>query len=151
MRRIWWLVLGVSALALAGIAVAVALIVTRDGDDTRTVAGECRPAERSGPAGNADITERVTGRGFDRTIVIRAEDKESGAPLRDAKVTVRAEMSCPHFMPLYQERLRETSSGTYRGPYRLIMPGQWAISIVVRSKEGEATTSALPLNVKTRK
>ena len=139
--------LGASTLAVAGIAVAVALIVTRDGDETRTVAGECRPAERSGPAGNADITERVTGRGFDRTIVIRAEDKESGAPLRDAKVTVRAEMSCPHFMPLYEERLRETSGGTYRGPYRLIMPGHWRFVVVVTSKQNGTTTASFPLQI----
>ena len=96
MRRIWWLVLGASALALAGLAVALVLIVTRDGEEEDgTVATECQAPERSGPAGNADISERVTGRGFDRTIVIRAKDKQSGAPLQDAKVTVRAEMACP--------------------------------------------------------
>jgi len=56
-------------------------------------------------------------------------------------------MSCPHFMPLYETRLREVSRGTYKGPYTLIMPGQWKFVIVVTSKEGGSTTASFPLKI----
>ena len=58
-------------------------------------------------------------------------------------------MTCPHFMgPLYQKKLQETSTGTYKGPYTLVMPGHWDVHITVRSKQGDATTSGLPVDVK---
>jgi len=88
------------------------------------------------------------GKGFAKLIVIRVTDKAHGAPVHDGKVTVRAEMTCPqHNMPMYTKTLAETSSGTYRGKYQLVMPGQWAFQITVRSKAGDATTSALPVRV----
>jgi hypothetical protein len=88
------------------------------------------------------------GNGFAKLIVIRVTDKAHAAPVHDGKVTVRAEMTCPqHNMPMYTKTLAETSSGTYRGNYQLVMPGQWAFHITVRNDTGDATTSALPVTV----
>ena len=66
-----------------------------------------------------------------RQIVIRVTDKKSGAPVHGAKVSVQGTMDCPHFMPLYQKNLRESSTGTYKGDYQLVMPGHWIFHVVV--------------------
>ena len=108
----------------------------------------CPPAASTQSAGNANISAQAIGKGYDRQIVIRVKDKKSGVPLHGATVLVQGTMTCPHLMPLYQKGLHEASNGTYKGDYNLIMQGQWTISIIVRSKRGDATTSTLPVTVK---
>jgi YtkA-like len=110
-------------------------------------AGDCPPPASTASAGNAQITARAFGGRYTKLIVIRAKEKSSGAPVHEGKVTVRAEMTCPHFMPLYTKKLQETSPGTYKAGYSLVMPGQWTLYITVRAKNGDATTSALPVTV----
>ncbi len=121
---------------------------TGSGSSKTADGSECLPTASTRSAGNADISARALGKGFARTIVIRVEDKESGTPLHDANVRIRAEMTCPHLMSLYEKNLPEAATGTYEGDYGLIMPGEWTFYITVRSKQGEATTSALPVQVK---
>lgn len=150
MRRIWWFAIG-SGVVLVALVTALGFVFFTSDDSGATGPDSCPPAASTKSAGNAQISARALGKGLNRVIVVSAKDKRSGVPLRGAKVTVQGSMTCPHFMPLLDRPLREVSNGTYRGDYDLIMPGQWAISIVVRSKEGDATTSALPLNVKTGK
>ncbi len=147
MRRIWWLAIG-GGIVLLALATALAVIFFTGGDSKASGPDGCPPAASTKSAGNAQISARALGKGLRRVIVVSAKDKRSGVPLRGATVTAQATMTCPHLMPQLGRPLREESDGTYRGNYDLIMPGQWAISIVVRSKEGGATTSALPLNVK---
>jgi hypothetical protein len=147
MRRIWWFAIGGGVVLVAFVAALGYVFFTSD-ESEATGADRCPPAVSTKSAGNAQISARALGKGLNREIVVRARDKESGVPLRGATVTVQASMTCPHFMPLLDRPLREVSSGTYRGDYSLIMEGQWAFSIVVRSREGEATTSGLPLKVK---
>jgi YtkA-like len=125
----------------------VLLIALSGCGGSKKVAG-CPPPPSTVSAGNAKVSARAVGKGFAKRIVIRATDKANGAPVHDGKVTVRAEMTCPqHNMPMYTKTLAETSSGTYRGEYQLVMQGQWAFQITVRSKAGDATTSALPVRV----
>jgi hypothetical protein len=50
---------------------------------------------------------------------------------------------------MYTKRLQETSAGNYKAGYQLVMPGSWVFYITVRDKSGDATTSALPVTVKT--
>jgi hypothetical protein len=57
-------------------------------------------------------------------------------------------MTCPHLMPLYTKKLQETSPGTYKTGYSLVMPGQWTFYVTLRSKNGDATTSTFPVTVK---
>ena len=57
-------------------------------------------------------------------------------------------MTCPDAMPLYTKKLQETSPGTYKTGYSLVMPGQWTFYVVVRDKDGDATTSTFPVTVK---
>ena len=148
MRRIWWFAIG-SGILLVALVVALGVAFFTGGESGATgTDGGCPPAASTKSAGNAQISARALGKGLKRVIVVRAKDKKSGVPLHEATVRVQGTMTCPHFMPQIDRPLREVSNGTYKGDYDLIMPGQWAISIVVRSKEGEATTSALPLNVK---
>jgi YtkA-like len=108
----------------------------------------CPPPPSTVSAGAAQISARAVGKGFAKLIVIHATEKANGTPVHGGKVSVRAEMSCPHFMPMYTKRLQETSSGTYKTGYSLVMPGKWTFYITLRSKNGDATTSALPVTVK---
>ena len=48
------------------------------------------------------------------------------------------------FMRLFTKNMQETSPGTYKAGYSLVMPGQWAFYFVLRDKKGDATTSAYP-------
>jgi len=148
MRRIWWFAIGIG-IVLVAVVGALGFVFFK-GDESGATGSDdkCPPAASTQSAGNAQVSARALGKGLERVIVVDVKDKESGVPLRDATVRVQGTMTCPHFMPQLDRPLREVSNGTYKGDYRLLMPGQWAISIVVRSKEGEATTSALPLNVK---
>ena len=112
-------------------------------------AGDCPPPISTASAGNATISAQALGGRYAKLIVVHAKEKSNGTPLRKGKVTIQAEMTCPHFMgPLYVKHLQETSAGTYKGGYTLVMPGHWDVHITVRSKHGDATTSGLPVDVK---
>jgi hypothetical protein len=107
--------------------------------------GPCAQASTAS-AGNAQISARATGKGYAKHVVIHATEKANREPIQGGDVSIRAEM-CAHTMPMYTQQLHETSAGTYKAPYQLIMQGHWVFHITVRDKNGDATTSALPVNV----
>ena len=129
-----------------GLCAAAVLIALSGCGGSKKVVG-CPPTPSTGSAGNAQVSAQAVGKGFARRIVIRATEKASGEPLRHGTVSVRAEMTCPDFMPMYTKALNEASPGTYKGSHALVMQGQWTFHITVRSKAGDATTSALPVTV----
>ena len=129
-----------------GTCVAVLLIASSGCGGSKKVVG-CPPPAPTGSAGNARVSARAVGKGYAKLIVIRATEKASGETLRDRTVSVGAEMTCPHYMAMYTKALKEASPGTYEGRYALVMPGQWTFHITLRSKAGDATTSALPVTV----
>ena len=140
------------AVALAGLLTVLGFVLFNSGEGGSDLTSEpCRPSEAAPSAGNADVRARALGKGALRKIVIRVTDKESGEPVRGAQVTVRGTMECPHFMPFYEKRLRETASGTYKGDYQLIMEGEGNFSIVVRSEQSGSTTASLPFALKLRR
>jgi hypothetical protein len=149
MRRLWWFVIG-GAVVVAGLAVVLGFaFFSGSGNGGSDVLSQgCTPEQASPAAGNANVDARALGRGYSKQLVIRVTDKKSGSPVHGAKVLVRGIMDCPHVMPLYQKRLRESSTGTYKGDYQLIMQGHWVFRIVVRSRENGATTASLPLTLK---
>ena len=125
-----------------------ALFNNGDSGDSGVLSQGCTPEQASPTAGNANVDARALGKGYAKQIVIRVTDKQSGAPVHGAQVSVQGTMDCPHFMPLYQKNLREASTGTYKGNYQLIMQGHWVFHIVVRSKQNGSTTASLPLTLK---
>lgn len=137
---------------LAGLLVVLGFAFLGGGDDGDSDATSevCRPLEAAPAAGNANVRARALGKGYLREIVIRVTDKQSGEPVQGAQVTVRGTMECPHFMPLYEKKLRETATGTYKGDYQLIMQGEWIFNIVVRSKQSGSTTASLPFTMRIR-
>ena len=149
MRSLWWFVIG-GTVVVAGLAVVLgfAFFSGGDSDDSGILSQECKPQEIGPSAGNANVEGRALGKGYARQIVIRVTDKKSGAPVHGAEVTVRGEMDCPHFMPLYVKNLREAPSGTYKGDYQLIMQGHWTFKVVVRSERSGSTTASFPLELK---
>ena len=136
---------------LAGLLVVLGFVVFGEDGSGSTVNEPCRPSEAAPTAGNANVQARALGKGSLREIVIRVTDKESGEPVRGAQVTVRGTMDCPHFMPFYEKKLRETATGTYKGDYQLIMEGEGNFSIVVRSEQSGSTTASLPFKLKLRR
>jgi hypothetical protein len=98
-------------------------------------------------AGNAEISGIATGSRYRRTVVVHVKDRSSGMPLHRAKVVVHAEMTIPHAMTLYNKRLTESARGEYKGPYTLIMPGDWKIVVVARSRTGDTSTGSFPAHV----
>jgi YtkA-like len=151
MRRLWWFVIGGGVL-LAGLLVVLGFAFLGGGgnSDTDATSEPCRPPEPAPVAGNANVQAQALGKGYARQIVIRVTDKKSGEPVHGAKVSVQGTMDCPHYMPLYDKDLRESSTGTYKGDYQLIMQGHWTFHIVVRSKQSGSTTASLPVTVKIR-
>jgi len=115
--------------------------------DKNTLPG-CPPPASTASAGHAQIAAKVEGGRYAKLVVLHAKEKSNGTPVKGAKVMLHAEMSCPHFMPLYNKKMQETSPGTYKAGYSLVMPGQWAFYFVLRDKNGDATTSALPVTIK---
>lgn len=133
---------------LCGALILLTVSGCGDKKDKNTLPG-CPPPISTASAGNAQISAQALGGRYAKLIVVHAKEKSNGTPLRNGKVTIQAEMTCPHFMgPLYLKKLRETSAGTYKGGYTLVMPGHWDVHITVRSQHGGATTSGLPVDVK---
>jgi hypothetical protein len=108
---------------------------------------ECPKPPSTASAGNARISARTSGGPYAKLVVVHAKEKSNGSPVKGAKITLHAEMSCPHFMQLYNTNMKETAPGTYKAGYTLVMPGQWALYFVLRDKNGDATTSAYPVKV----
>jgi YtkA-like protein len=149
MQRIWWYVIGGAIAFFALLTVlGFALFNSDEGGDLGAVSERCTPQPGSPAAGNSNVDARALGKGYQRTLVVRVTDKKSGAPVHGARVSVRGTMDCPHFMPLYQKDLRESTTGTYKGDYQLIMQGHWIFSVVVRSKQNGSTTASFPLTLK---
>ena len=103
--------------------------------------------------GNADILATAPpkpvakGGPYQRNVVVRPKDRRSGVPIHGAKVVIHGEMTSPHYMPLYEKKLKEVARGEYKGPYTLVMPGTWRFVIVVTTKKGDTSTRSLPVRV----
>jgi hypothetical protein len=148
MRGIWWLAAG-GGVVVAALVVAGFFVFAGGGGSkaTSTDSFGCPPPASTASAGNADVSAQALGKGLERQLVVRLKDKQSGAPLRGATVSVEGTMVCPMVMSVVQKNLHEVSGGTYKGDYNLIMEGDWTINIIARSEQGDATTSALPVRV----
>ena len=150
MQRIWWFAIG-GAVVLAGLLVVLgfAFFNRGSGDESSKALSEgCTPGKGSPAAGNSNVDGRAVGKGYQRKLVLRVTDKQSGAPVHGADVKVQAIMDCPHYMPLYQKELSEASTGTYKADYQLVMQGHWIFHVVVDSKQNGSTTASFPLTLK---
>lgn len=83
-------------------------------------------AAHEGGKAEPRISAQVRGKGFNRTIVVRLNDLDSGDPISGANVKLRAQMTRPHVMTLIPRTIPETKRpGTYSIPYTFVMPGDW--------------------------
>jgi len=147
MRGIWQLALA-SAVVGAVLVVSGFLLLESGGSNKKSSEPGTQPPPAANVSyGNANINAKTLGGPYRRTVVVRVKSKRSGTPLHDARVTIHGEMATPHAMTLYNKKLNEVARGKYEGPYTLIMPGDWRVVIVVTSKKGDTSTSALPVRV----
>jgi hypothetical protein len=146
MRGIWQLAIA-SAVIGAVLVVSGFLLLESGGSSKGSKKSPSVPGATTTSYGNANIKATTLGGPYQRTVVVRVKSKRSGTPLHDAKVTIHGEMTSPHAMTLYNKKLDEAARGEYKGPYTLIMPGEWKVVIVVTSKKGDTSTSALPVRV----
>ena len=78
------------------------------------------------------IAAQAKGTGFNRVLVVRLTDLDSGDPIRGATVKVKTEMTRPHLMTLLPRTIPESRTpGVYRLPYTFVMPGDWNANIEV--------------------
>ena len=83
-------------------------------------------AAHEGGKAQPRISAQARGNGFNRTIVVRLNDVDSGDPISGANVKVRTQMTRPHVMTLIPRTILETKRpGTYSIPYTFVMPGDW--------------------------
>jgi hypothetical protein len=88
-------------------------------------------AHRDGKA-EPRISAQARGNGFNRTIVVRLNDLDSGDPISGANVKVRTRMTRPHVMSLIPRTIPETKRpGVYSIPYTFVMPGDWSAEFEV--------------------
>lgn len=83
-------------------------------------------AAHEGGKAQPRIAAQAQGKGFNRTIVVRLRDLDSGDPISGANVKVRTRMTRPHVMTLIPRTIPETKRpGVYSLPYTFVMPGDW--------------------------
>jgi hypothetical protein len=88
-------------------------------------------AHRDGKA-EPRISAEGRGNGFNRTLIVRLTDLDSGDPISGAIVLVRPRMTRPHVMALLPRTIPETRvRGTYSLPYTFAMPGDWKAHLEV--------------------
>jgi hypothetical protein len=83
-------------------------------------------AAHEGGKAQPRIAAQARGNGFNRTIIVRLKDVDSGDPISGANVKLRAQMTRPHVMTLIPRTIPETKRpGVYSLPYTFVMPGDW--------------------------
>ena len=151
MRGIWQLAIAVGVVVGVVLVVSGFLVFEHGGKSSNSPTSPSRTSTNS--FGSADITAtapskpKAKGGPYQRIVVVRPKDRQSGRPIHDAKVVIHGEMTSPHYMPLYEKKLREVERGEYEGPYTLVMPGDWRFVIVVTTKKGDTSTRSLPVRV----
>lgn len=111
----------IRAFSLLFTALAVALLVPA-------------PAAGHDDKGRAEprIAAEARGSGFNRTLIVRLTDVDSGKPISGATVKVKTRMTRPHVMELLKRTIPEgRPQGTYRLPYTFVMPGDWSAEFEV--------------------
>jgi len=104
-------------------------------------------AHRDGKA-EPRIAARATGKGLDRTLIVRLTDLDSDKPISGATVEVETSMTRPHFMSLIPRKVPEYSPpGTYRLPYHFIMTGDWTAEFRVSGSKVIAAEANLPVPI----
>jgi hypothetical protein len=139
-------------LAIASAVVGAVLVVTgflllEHGGSNKSSGSGGQPSTARISYGNANISARATGRSYHRTVIVNAKTKQTGAPVCGAGVSVAGAMTSPHTMILIPRKLHEVSCGLYKGPYDLIMAGDWTLNLQVKTKALGASTYALPIKV----
>ncbi len=151
MRGIWQLAIAVGVVVGVVLVVSGFLVFEHGGKSSNSSTSPSRTSTNS--FGSADITAtapskpKAKGGPYQRIVVVRPKDRQSGRPIHDAKVVIHGEMTSPHYMPLYEKKLEEVARGEYEGPYTLVMPGDWRFVIVVTTKKGDTSTRSLPVRV----
>jgi YtkA-like len=108
------------------------------------------PAAAHDDQGRAEprIAAQARGSGFNRTLIVRLTDLDSGAPISGATVKVKTRMTRPHVMELLTRAIPERRpAGTYRLPYTFVMPGDWTARFDVSGEKVVPATAELPVPI----
>lgn len=130
---------------LSAVLLGLGLALTACKGGSSTASGQPPPAGFQS-YGNAKISVKAIPHGtFNRTFILRAKNRKTGAPICGANVKVYGEMTSPHLMTLIERTMRQMRCGMYKGDYDFVMPGSWKATFVLRTKKGDASTASLPL------
>lgn len=104
-------------------------------------------AHRDGKA-EPRIRAQARGTGFNRTLIVRLTDLDSGSPISGANVKARTRMTRPHAMSLLPRTIPESRPpGTYRLPYTFVMPGDWNVELEVTGQKVITARATLPVPI----
>ena len=105
-------------------------------------------AAHEGGKAQPRISAQARGNGFNRTIVVRLKDLDSGDPISGANVKLRAQMTRPHVMTLIPRTIPETKPpGTYSISYTFVMPGDWKAEFEVTGPKVVTAKAALDVPI----
>jgi hypothetical protein len=93
------------------------------------------------------IAAQARGEGFNRTLVVRLTDLDSGQPISGATVKVKTRMTRPHVMELLTRTVPERRAGTYTLPYTFVMPGDWTAEFDVSGDKVVPAKATLPVPI----
>jgi hypothetical protein len=103
-------------------------------------------AAHEGGKAQPRIAAQARGTGFNRTLIVRLKDLDSGDPISGANVKARTQMTRPHVMTLIPRTIPETKRpGLYSLPYTFVMPGEWNVEFEVTGPK--VVTAKADLNV----
>ena len=125
------------------LAVLLAVVVVGAATPAVAVAHEGGKAEPR-------VAAQAKGTGFNRTLIVRLTDLDSGKPIRGATVEVKTHMTSPHVMTLLPRTIPESSRpGVYRLPYTFVMPGDWKADFEVSGAKvvGAKASLNVPVSV----
>jgi hypothetical protein len=130
-------VISIRALSAFSAALALALVA----------AGPVAAHDDQGRA-EPRIAAQARGQGFNRTLIVRLTDLDSGAPISGATVKVKTRMTRPHLMELLTRTIPERRpKGTYSLPYTFVMPGDWTAEFEVSGRKVVPAKASLPVPV----
>ncbi|MBA2569172.1 MAG: FixH family protein [Actinobacteria bacterium] len=94
------------------------------------------------------ISAQANGTGFNRTLIVRLNDLDTGDPISGATVKVRTQMTRPHVMTLIPRTIPERApQGTYSIPYTFVMPGDWEAEFEVTGAKVISAKASLAVPV----
>jgi hypothetical protein len=130
--RVRHIVVRALALALVGISLFACTRQSQQPDPAPGIQGNLRVEPQPPTMGSTELVITLTG--------------ANGAPLEEAKVSVRGDMNHAGMVPVFGSA-EETEPGVYRAPFRWTMGGDWTVTVIIEMADGTEAERTFPVTV----